>query len=304
MILDSILGTVGRTPMVRLNRLPPAGCGEIVVKIESFNPMSSVKDRVALAMIERAESEGILDDERYVVECTSGNTGIGLAMVCAAKAYRLVIVMPENMSEERKRLLRAMGTELILTPSGQGMGGALDRAKRIVESDSDAFMPRQFENEANPVAHSEGTAIEILDEIGSPGAFVAGIGTGGTITGVGRALRDRSPDTLVVGVEPSSSPLLSEGRSGSHGIQGIGANFVPDVLDMGVVDRVISVEDKEAKHWTRRLAREEGILAGISTGAALAAAIQVSKEKGEDSTTVFLMPDSGERYLTTDLFED
>jgi len=304
MILNSILEVIGGTPMVRLNKVPEGGSSEILVKIESFNPMHSVKDRVALAMIEDAERRKELVSGKFVVEPTSGNTGIGLAMVCAAKGYPLVIVMPENMSEERKRLMRALGAELILTPSGQGMMGAVDRAKEIVEGNELAFMPQQFSNPANPLAHRQGTAVEILEEVPAPDAFVAGIGTGGTITGIGRTLRERSPSTLIVGVEPASSPLLSKGSSGPHGIQGIGANFVPEVLDMDILDRVVGVSYDDAKDCCRTLAREEGILAGISSGAALKAGLDIGMEMGEGRKVVVLLPDTGERYLTTDLFGD
>lgn len=303
MIFDSILEAVGDTPLVRLNRLPPEGCAEILVKVESSNPMHSVKDRVALAMIDEAERSGRLKSGMFVVEPTSGNTGIGLAMVCAVKGYRLVIVMPENMSKERSRLMSALGAEVILTSAVEGMKGAIDRAQGIVDEDEMAFMPQQFENPANPMIHYQTTAVEILSEVRNPDAFVAGIGTGGTITGVGRVLKRESPSTMVLGVEPASSPMISEGHSGQHSIQGIGANFVPEILDLDVVDRVVTVEDVEAREYTRRLAREEGILAGISSGAALAVGLRIGLEMGEGKKVVVLLPDSGERYLTTDLFE-
>jgi cysteine synthase len=253
-------------------------------------------------MIEDAEQSGELRPGMYVIEPTSGNTGIGLAMVCAIKGYHLIIIMPESMSEERKRLIRALGAELILTPSEEGMKGARNAAMKILESDELAFMPDQFKNPANPEAHFKGTAIEILSEVRAPDAFVAGIGTGGTITGVGRAIKLRSPSTLVVGVEPASSPLFSEGRSGPHNIQGIGPDFVPEVLDSTVIDRLITVKEEEAKECARRLAKEEGILAGISSGAVISAALKLSLELADGDQLVVLLPDTGERYLTTDLF--
>lgn len=304
MIFDSILDTVGNTPIVRLKKLTDSRSANVLVKIESFNPMHSVKDRVALGMIEDAEEKGILKPGMTVVEPSSGNTGIGLAMVCAAKGYRLIIVMPESMSEERKKLMRALGAELVLTAAKGGMNLTVEKAKEIVNSNPNTFMPQQFENPANPKVHEEITSKEILSEVPDLDAFVAGVGTGGTITGVGRTLKRESPRTLVVAVEPARSPLLSQGRSGPHGIQGIGANFIPSILDMDVVDRVVTVEDEDAIECARRLAREEGILAGISSGAALFASLEIARELGPGKNVLVILPDSGERYLSTSLWSD
>ena len=304
MIFGSILETIGRTPVVRLNKLALPGSATVLVKIESFNPMHSVKDRIALGMIEDAERRGILRAGMTVVEPTSGNTGIGLAMVCAAKGYRLMIVMPESMSEERKKLMRALGAELVLTPAEGGMNLAVERAKEIVDSDPNTYMPQQFENPANPQVHEETTAEEILSDVPDLDAFVAGIGTGGTITGIGRVLKRESPGILIVGVEPARSPLLTGGKAGTHGIQGIGANFIPSILDMGVVDRVITVDDDEAMDCARKLAKEEGIMSGISSGAALFASLEIARELGPGKTVLALLPDSGERYLSTQLWSE
>lgn len=304
MIFNSILDTVGNTPVVRLNKLPPAGSATVLVKIESFNPMHSVKDRIALGMIEYAEKNGELKPGMTVVEPTSGNTGIGLAMVCAAKGYRLMIVMPESMSDERKKLMKALGAELVLTSAEGGMKLAVEKAKEIVEFDPNSFMPQQFENPSNPDVHEAITSKEILSDVPDLDAFVAGVGTGGTITGIGRALKRESPGTLVVAVEPARSPLLSQGKSGAHGIQGIGANFIPSILDMDVVDRVIPVDDEDAIYWARKLAREEGIMVGISSGAALFASLEIARELGPEKTVLALLPDNGERYLSTPLWSD
>jgi cysteine synthase A len=301
---DNILETIGNTPMVKLNRLPPAGSATIYCKLESFNPMRSVKDRVALAMIEDAETRGMLKPgmEVVVVEPTSGNTGIGLAMVCAVKGYKLVLTMPENFSIERRKLLSALGAELVLTPRTEGMQGAVDCAKGICKERPNAFMPQQFDNPANPKKHMETTALEILQEIPNPDAFVAGVGTGGTITGVGRAFRARSLKTLIVAVEPASSPLLSGGKAGPHALQGLGANFIPSILDRSVIDRVIPVADEDAKSTARELAKKEGIFVGFSSGAAVHAALEIAQELGAAKTVVVVLPDFGERYLSTDLY--
>ena len=304
MIFNSILDTVGNTPVVRLNKLPAPGSATVLVKIESFNPMHSVKDRIALGMIEYAEKNGELKPGMTVVEPTSGNTGIGLAMVCAAKGYRLMIVMPESMSDERKKLIKALGAELVLTSAEGGMKLAVEKAKEIVEFDPNSFMPQQFENPSNPDVHEAITSKEILSDVPDLDAFVAGVGTGGTITGIGRALKRESPGTLVVAVEPARSPLLSQGKSGAHGIQGIGANFIPSILDMDVVDRVIPVDDEDAIYWARKLAREEGIMVGISSGAALFASLEIARELGPEKTVLALLPDNGERYLSTPLWSD
>jgi cysteine synthase A len=301
---DNILGTIGNTPLVKLNRLPPAGSATIYCKLESANPMRSVKDRVALAMIEDAEARGKLKPgmEVVVVEPTSGNTGIGLAMVCAVKGYKLILTMPENFSVERRKLLSALGAELVLTPAPQGMQGAVDCANGICKERSNAFMPQQFDNPANPKAHMVTTALEILGEVPKPDAFVAGVGTGGTITGVGRALRAHGLKTLIVAVEPASSPLLSGGQAGPHALQGLGANFIPSILDRSVIDRVMPVTNEDAKSAARELAKKEGIFAGFSSGAAVHAALKIAQELGAGKTVVAILPDFGERYMSTDLY--
>ena len=299
---NSILETIGRTPLVRLNRVVPEGSAEVFCKLETFNPMSSVKDRVAMAMIDDAELSGKLRPGMSVVEPTSGNTGIGLAMVCAVKGYRLILTMPESMSLERQRLLRAMGAEIVLTPRAEGMAGAIRCAQELCGKETNSFMPMQFENPSNPDIHERTTAQEILQDQPVVDAFVAGVGTGGTITGVGRVLKRSRSSCLIVAVEPKGSPVLSGGGPGTHGIQGIGAGFIPKVLDRSILDRIIQVSDDEAKEMARRLAKEEGILAGISSGAAVHAAVLVAKELGPGKTVVTLLPDSGERYLSTDLF--
>jgi len=299
---NSILETIGRTPLVRLNRVVPEGSAEVFCKLETFNPMSSVKDRVAMAMIDDAELSGKLRPGMSVVEPTSGNTGIGLAMVCAVKGYRLILTMPESMSLERQRLLRAMGAEIVLTPRAEGMAGAIRCAQELCGKETNSFMPMQFENPSNPDIHERTTAQEILQDQPVVDAFVAGVGTGGTIMGVGRVLKRSRSSCLIVAVEPKGSPVLSGGGPGTHGIQGIGAGFIPKVLDRSILDRIIQVSDDEAKEMARRLAKEEGILAGISSGAAVHAAVLVAKELGPGKTVVTLLPDSGERYLSTDLF--
>lgn len=299
---NSILETIGRTPLVRLNRVVPEGSAEVFCKLEAFNPMSSVKDRVAWAMIDDAERSGKLRPGMSVVEPTSGNTGIGLAMVCAVKGYRLILTMPESMSLERQRLLRAMGAEIVLTPRAEGMAGAIRCAQELCGKETNSFMPMQFENPSNPDIHERTTAQEILQDQPVVDAFVAGVGTGGTIMGVGRVLKRSRSSCLIVAVEPKGSSVLSGGSPGTHGIQGIGAGFIPKVLDRSILDRIIQVSDDEAKEMARRLAKEEGILAGISSGAAVHAAVLVAKELGPGKTVVTLLPDSGERYLSTDLF--
>ena len=302
MLYRNILEAIGHTPMVRLNRLAGERSAQVYAKLESFNPMHSVKDRVALSMIEAAERDGHLRPGMYVVEPTSGNTGIGLSMVCAAKGYRLVITMPETMSVERRRLMAAFGAEVVLTPGREGMTGAISRAEEMVRSDEYAFMPQQFKNPANPEVHQRTTAEEILADLPDLDAFVSAVGTGGTITGVGRALKERKCDVELVAVEPSSSPVLSGGKPGPHRIQGIGAGFVPDTCDLSLIDRVLQVDDMEAVKHARELARKEGILCGISSGAALCGALHVAKELGPDAKMVVLLADTGERYLSTELF--
>jgi cysteine synthase A len=302
MLYNNLLETVGRTPIVRLNKIAPEGAATIYAKLESFNPMHSVKDRIALAMIEDAEKKGILVPGKIVVEPTSGNTGIGLAMVCAVKGYELVLTMPETFSVERRKLLAALGAKLVLTPGPEGMPGAVTRAKELCESDPKNYIPLQFDNPANPKIHLETTAREILADIPEPDAFVSGVGTGGTVTGVGTYFKSKGLSTLIVAVEPSGSPVLSGGKRGPHKIQGIGAGFVPSVLDLKVVDRIMQIKDEDAAEHTRLLAKKEGILAGISSGAALAAAVQVAIELGSGKKVVFIAPDTGERYLSTELF--
>jgi len=304
-VADSIVELVGNTPLVRLGRTADGLPAQVVAKLESFNPLASVKDRIARAMIEAAEREGRLGPGAVVVEPTSGNTGIGLAFVCAARGYRLILAMPETMSVERRMLLQALGARIVLTPGHAGMRGAIEAAERIVRETPGAFMPQQFTNPANPDVHRRTTAEEIWhDTEGRVDIFVAGVGTGGTVTGVGSALKERKPAVRVVAVEPAASPVLSGGQPGPHGLQGIGAGFVPDVLDMDVVDEVVQVCQKDAEQTARRLAREEGIFAGVSSGAAAWAALQVAGLRDNSGKlVVVLLPDTGERYLSTGLFE-
>ncbi|OPY34624.1 MAG: cysteine synthase A [Methanomassiliicoccales archaeon PtaU1.Bin124] len=302
MIYDNILKTIGRTPIVRVNRMAPEGGAEVYVKVESFNPTHSVKDRAALTMIEDAEKSGALRPGMSVVEPTSGNTGIGLAMVCAVKGYRLVLTMPENMSIERCKILKAFGAELVLTPAAEQMGGAVNKAKELFRSGG-YYLPNQFENMSNVEAHYMTTAMEILADIPDIDLFVAGVGTGGTLTGVAKRLKETRPGVWVVGVEPATSAVLGGGRPGPHRIQGIGAGFVPKIYDRKFIDWILPVKDEEAYEMARRMAREEGILAGISGGAALSAGLGMAKDL-PGKKVLILLPDSGERYLSTDLFTD
>jgi cysteine synthase A len=305
-IFDDITGTIGGTPLVRLRKLTAGLPGEVVVKLESFNPLSSVKDRIGLSMIEEAEKEGELRPGMTIVEPTSGNTGIALAFAAAARGYSLVLTMPDTMSRERRALLRIFGAELVLTPGAEGMKGAIKRAGEILADRDDAFMPQQFKNPANPLIHRRTTAEEIWeDTAGRVDILVAGVGTGGTITGVAEILRERKPSFSAVAVEPEDSPVLSGGDPGPHKIQGIGAGFVPDVYRAEVVDEVIKISNERAGEFARRAAREEGILVGISSGAALAAAAEVAGRAGsEGKLIVAILPDTGERYLSTWLFEE
>jgi cysteine synthase A len=298
-IVESVLSLIGETPMVRLRRLVTARMSEVAVKLESYNPGGSVKDRIALAMIEAAEREGKLQPGDTIVEPTSGNTGIGLALVAAVKGYRLIITMPDDVSSERQVLLRNYGAEVVLTPARRLMQGAVERARQIVAENPRCFMPHQFANPANPEIHRQTTAREILSACeGKLDAFVAGIGTGGTITGVGEVLKHARPGLLVVGVEPSASPVLSGGRPGRHDIQGIGAGFVPPVLARHVLDEVLTCTAEAAFDVSRRLAREEGISAGISAGAAVWGALRVAERLGPDRRVVTVLPDAFDRYAT------
>jgi cysteine synthase A len=302
LVADSALQLIAHTPVVRLNRVPGDGCAEVWAKLELANLGGSVKDRICLGMIEDAERRGVLRPGDVVVEPTSGNTGIGLALVCAIKGYRLILTMPDTMSEERRSLLSAYGAELELTPDTRGMHGAIARAEEIARTVPRAFMPQQFRNPANPEAHRTGTAREILEQLPQLNGFVAGVGTGGTITGVGQVLHAERPGCVVVAVEPARSPVLSGGEPGYHKIQGIGAGFVPENLDPDAYDRVVTVEDEDAASMARRIAREEGLLVGISSGANCAAAIDLARELGPGKVVLTVFCDTGERYLTTDLF--
>jgi len=304
-VYKSILETVGKTPLVRFSRLGKGLKGIILGKCEFFNPTGSVKDRIGVAMIEDGERKGWIKEGTVIVEPTSGNTGIALAFVCAVKGYRLILTMPETMSEERILILKALGAEVVLTPGEEGMKGAVKKAEEIVREISGAYMPQQFKNPANPEIHRKTTAEEIWkDTEGTVDIFVAGVGTGGTLTGVGEVLKKRKPHLKVVAVEPASSPVLSGGKPGPHGIQGIGAGFIPQVLNVDIIDEVIKVRDEDAEEMTRRLAREEGIFAGISSGAAVYAAMEVaSRKENKDKVIVVILPDRGERYLTTGIFK-
>jgi len=296
---------VGNTPLVKLNKLAKDVEAEIVGKLEFFNPCGSVKDRIGVSMITEAEKKGFLKKDSVVVEPTSGNTGISLAFVCAVKGYRLVLTMPDTMSIERRKILEAFGAEIVLTPGSEGMKGAVKKAEEIVKKNCKAFMPQQFNNPANPEVHRKTTALEIWkDTDGKVDILVSGVGTGGTITGVAEVIKKRKPSFKAIAVEPTNSPVLSGGEPGSHKIQGIGAGFVPDVLNRDIIDEIIKVTNEEAIICARRLAKEEGIFAGISSGAAVWAAIKVAKRKeNKNKLIVVILPDLGDRYLSTELFQ-
>ena len=304
-IFDDITKTIGNTPLVRLNRVTNGAGATVLAKLESFNPLSSVKDRIGVAMIEAAEKAGLLKKDTVIIEPTSGNTGIALAFVAAARGYRLILTMPETMSLERRALLRFFGAELVLTPGPAGMKGAVAKALELAREIPNSFVPQQFENPANPEIHRRTTAEEIWrDTDGQVDIVVGGIGTGGTLTGVGQVIRPRKPSLRIVGVEPAASPVLSGGEPGPHKIQGIGAGFVPAILDRSVLDEIATVTNEDAIETARRLGREEGILAGISSGAAAWVAIQVAKRpENAGRMIVVVLPDTGERYLSTALFE-
>jgi len=298
-IAETVLDLIGGTPLVRLNRVVQEGWAEVVGKVESMNPAGSVKDRIALSMIEAAEREGRLKPGDTIVEPTSGNTGIGLAMVAAVKGYRLIVAMPEDMSLARRDLLARYGAEIVLTPAIEGMTGAVYAAQEMMNENPSYFMAQQFENPANPDVHRRTTAKEILEATGGRlDAFVVGVGTGGTITGVGEVLKAQSPDVRIIAVEPARSPVLQGGRAGITAIQGIGAGFAPGILNREVLDEIMSVDDEEAIDMSRRLAREEGLLVGISAGANVVAALKIAKQMGQGKRVVTVLPDTGERYLT------
>ena len=303
-IAEDITQLIGNTPLVRLNRITEGAGADVVAKLESFNPAASVKDRIGVAMIDAAEQAGQIGPETVILEPTSGNTGIALAMVCAARGYRCVLTMPETMSMERRMLLRAYGAELVLTPGADGMPGAIATAEELAKTDKRYFVPQQFENPANPAIHRVTTAEEVWrDTDGAIDIFVAGVGTGGTITGVAEVIKERKPSAQFVAVEPAASPVLSGGVKGPHPIQGIGAGFVPPVLEMALVDEIITVGNEDALTVARRLAAEEGLLAGISSGAAAWAAVQVARRpENAGKLIVVVLPDFGERYLSTALF--
>ena len=305
-IADRVTALIGNTPLVRLDRVAGGLPGTVVAKLEFYNPGASVKDRIAVSMIEAAERDGKIGKDTIIVEPTSGNTGVGLALVCAAKGYRLTLTMPESMSEERRRILKAFGADLVLTPAAKGMAGAVERAEKLAAKDDRYFVPQQFENPANPEIHRRTTAEEIWrDTDGKVDILVAGVGTGGTITGITDVIRERKPSFKAIAVEPDESPVLSGGKPGPHRIQGIGAGFVPGVLNTELIDETIRVPQNNAAAATRELVRTEGIFAGISSGAALWAAREVARrDENEGKLIVVILPDTGERYLSTDLFRE
>jgi len=305
-IADNLTDLIGNTPLLRLRRISQGAVADLVVKLESFNPGGSVKDRIGFNMIRRAEEQGLLKPGSVIIEPTSGNTGIALAFVAAARGYRLILTMPDTMSVERRNLLKAYGAELVLTPGALGMSGAVQKAEELAREIAGSYMPQQFENPANPEIHRQTTAEEIWrDTDGEVDIVVGGVGTGGTITGIAQVLKSRKPQLKVVAVEPADSPVLSGGKPGAHKIQGLGAGFIPRVLDLSLVDEIIKVTNQDAFDTGRRLAREEGILAGISSGAAVFAALEVARrQENQGKLIVAILPDTGERYLSTPLFQE
>ena len=301
---NSILDTIGKTPLVRLNKLTNGLAAEVFVKLELFNPLSCVKERIAKAMIEAAEHAGLIRSGAHIVEPTSGNTGIGLAMVCAVKNYPLTLTMPESVSVERRKILKALGANLILTPAAEGMKGAIARAEALAQENHLVYIPQQFKNAANPEVHRTTTAVEVWEDMDHDlDVFVAGVGTGGTITGVGEVLKQKNPTIRIIAVEPADSPVLSGGKPGPHPIQGIGAGFVPEILNTKIYDEIMTITKEEAFQAARELATKEGIFVGISSGAATAAALKYAKRSGKKEKIVVLLPDTGERYLSTALWD-
>lgn len=304
-IYNSILELIGKTPLIRINRMAVGLDANLFAKVESFNPSSSVKDRIAYAMITDAEKKGLINNDTIIVEPTSGNTGIGLAMVCAVRGYKLIVTMPESMSIERRALIQKFGAEIILTPADKGMTGAIEKAEEIISQTKNSFFPSQFTNPSNPEIHRKTTALEIWEDTGGEiDIFVSGVGTGGTITGVSEVLKARKPDLITVAVEPADSPVLSGGSPGKHKIQGIGAGFIPAVLNTKIIDEIIQISNNDALETAARLISEEGILCGISSGAIAFAALQLAKRpENKGKNIVFMICDTGERYLSTDLFK-